>query len=168
MFCNQCGAEIPPGYAACPLCNPQVSPQASQPAPPAAGPFGAGAPMPPGSQPPGAYPPPPPGYPPPGYPPPGGYPPQPYYPAPPSTNGMAIASLVCGIIGACFCGIPAVLGLVFGFMALSQINATGGTQPGRGLAVAGITISIIDLVLVALYFIFYLVGIVSTLPELGG
>ncbi len=97
--------------------------------------------------PPGSYPPPPPGgYPPP--PPPGGgyYSPYPGgYPAPPEagTNGMAIASLVCSVLGWA-CGLGPILGIVFGFVALNQIKQSG--QSGRGLAMAGIIIGAVTIV----------------------
>jgi hypothetical protein len=72
------------------------------------------------------------------YPPPYGqpYPPSPYgaYPQPVGTNGLAIASLVLAF----FCSIA---GLVCGIIALNQINTSG--QRGRGLAIAGIVISIL-------------------------
>jgi hypothetical protein len=45
------------------------------------------------------------------------------------TNGLAIASFVCSF----FCGI---LGIIFGIIAISQINKTNGN--GKGLAIAGI------------------------------
>jgi hypothetical protein len=81
-----------------------------------------------------------------------GYPPQGYVQAPgpygayPSygarlsrkSNGLAIASLVCSIAG--FLVIPLVLGIVFGFIARSQIKNSNGTQGGKGLALAGIII----------------------------
>ena len=59
----------------------------------------------------------------------------PGYPAQHSqgTNGFAIASLIFGIIGG------AILGFIFGFIALSQTKRTG--QSGRGMAVAGIALS---------------------------
>lgn len=94
-----------------------------------------------------SYPPPPGGY---GYPPPPqpggyGYPPQgPGYPQQsPGTNGMAIASLVCSLLG-WICGVGPILGLVFGFIALNQIKQTG--QGGRGMALAGIIISVLVIV----------------------
>lgn len=59
-------------------------------------------------------------------------------------NGMAIASLVCSIVGLC-CGILAILGIIFGFVALNQIKQRG--QGGAQLAKAGIIIGIIALVL---------------------
>ena len=83
----------------------------------------------PGSGYPGAqgYPPP---YPAPGYPAPG-YPGQP--PARQGTNGFAIAALIFGIIGG------ALLGFIFGFVALSQIKKSG--QGGRGMAITGLVLS---------------------------
>jgi hypothetical protein len=36
--------------------------------------------------------------------------------------------------------IPAVLGIIFGFIARSQIRRSGGTQGGDGLAIAGIIV----------------------------
>jgi hypothetical protein len=75
-----------------------------------------------------------PGY---GYPPP--MPPGAYYGYPPiqapKTNGLAIASLVCGICGFVYL-VPAILGLIFGIVALRQIRREG--TEGKGMAVAGI------------------------------
>ena len=81
----------------------------------------------------------------------GAYPPQghgqtagpygyPSYAATPTrkTNGLAVASLVCSIAGLLL--IPLVLGIVFGFIARSQIKNSNGTQGGQGLALAGIII----------------------------
>jgi len=61
------------------------------------------------------------------------------YPNQPSTNGMAVAALVCSLAGL-LCGIGAILGIVFGFVARSQIRQSGGTQKGDGMALAGIII----------------------------
>lgn len=76
-----------------------------------------------------------PGYPGYGYPPPGM---QPYYYQgyqPRRTNGMAIAALVCGICGFIYL-IPAILGIVFGIIAVRQTKRDG--TDGRGMAIAGI------------------------------
>jgi len=83
------------------------------------------------SPPPGA--PIPPGY---GYPPPGTMPPY-YYPGYQvrRTNGLAIAALVCGICGFIYL-VPAILGIVFGSVALRQTKRDG--TDGRGMAIAGI------------------------------
>jgi len=65
------------------------------------------------------------------------------------TNGMAVASLVCacaGIIPFLF-GIPAILGVIFGFVARGQIRRTNGMQGGGGLALAGIIVGLSLIVL---------------------
>jgi hypothetical protein len=92
-----------------------------------------------------------------GYPYPGysnaGYPPQgSSWTAPPRTNGLAIASLICacaGIIPFLF-GLPSVLGIIFGFVARSQIRNARGAQNGAGLALAGI---IVGFSIVGLFFL---------------
>ncbi len=109
--------------------------------------------QPPGGQPPAGQPPPAPGPPPAagwGQPAPGQQwyqpPPQafasPYttpYPNAPTTNGLAVASLVCSL-GGLLCGVGAIVGVVLGFVARSQIKASGGRQQGDGMALAGIII----------------------------
>jgi hypothetical protein len=52
------------------------------------------------------------------------------------TSGFAIASLVLGLLV-----LPSPLGLIFGLIALSQIKKTQGNLKGRGIAIAGVTIS---------------------------
>ena len=62
-----------------------------------------------------------------------------YAPQAPGTNGMAIASLVCSLFGFLY-GITAILAIVFGFVARSQIKQR--PQSGKGLALAGIIVGI--------------------------
>ncbi|MFG2002598.1 DUF4190 domain-containing protein [Spirillospora sp. NPDC048911] len=57
-------------------------------------------------------------------------------PAGNSTNGLAIASLITGLLG-CF----GVLGLILGVISLKQIKERG--QKGRGLALGGIVLSVL-------------------------
>jgi hypothetical protein len=73
---------------------------------------------------------------------PGGYPQQygapvgyPYVPAQ-KTNGMAIASMVLGILWVYWIG--SILALVFGYIARNQIRERG--EGGAGMAVAGIVL----------------------------
>ena len=68
--------------------------------------------------------------------------------AQPKTNGFAIASLVCSCAGLFF--FPAVAGLIFGFVARSQITRANGLQKGSGLALAGIIVGFGWLALVVL------------------
>lgn len=68
-------------------------------------------------------------------------PPPPPYPQ--RTNGLAVASMVLGIVGVIlfvFFAIPSILALVFGLVALGQIGGSGGTQAGRGMAIAGVVL----------------------------
>ena len=53
-----------------------------------------------------------------------------------STNGMAIASMVLGILWIWWIG--SVLALIFGYVALNKIKQTG--QGGKGMAMAGIVL----------------------------
>lgn len=59
------------------------------------------------------------------------------------TNGLAIASLVLGILWIYWLG--SLLALIFGLVAKSQIDNSGGSQNGRGLAIAGIVLGIVGL-----------------------
>ena len=59
--------------------------------------------------------------------------------APAKTSGMAIASLICGILG-CF-GITAIVGLVLGFVSLLRISRSQGRLGGQGIAIAGLCAS---------------------------
>ncbi|MFD3504913.1 DUF4190 domain-containing protein [Streptomyces sp. NPDC058676] len=65
------------------------------------------------------------------------------------TNGLAIASLICGIIGLIFFNV--ILGptaIVLGAVGMRQAPAKGGA----GMAKAGIVLGIVDLVIFAALF----------------
>jgi Domain of unknown function (DUF4190) len=64
------------------------------------------------------------------------------------TNGFAVASLVCSCAGLFF--LPAIAGVVFGFIARAQIKRSSGGQKGNGLALAGIIVGFGWLALVVL------------------
>ena len=70
--------------------------------------------------------------------------PQPPFVARKSTNGFAIAALVCPLVA---CGIGSILGIVFGHVARSQIRKTG--EGGSRLALAGLIIGYASLALFA-------------------
>jgi hypothetical protein len=67
----------------------------------------------------------------------------------PQTSGLAVASLVLGLLG-CL-GITALAGLALGIAALAQINRSRGRLQGRGLAIGGICVSGIMLLLATLF-----------------
>ena len=64
--------------------------------------------------------------------------PQHGYPMRPPTNGMAVASMVLGIVWVYWIG--SILALIFGYIAKGQINQSGGRQTGKGMAIAGIVL----------------------------
>ncbi len=75
----------------------------------------------------------------------------------PPTSGLAIASLVCGILGLTTCllvpGIPAV---ICGHMALSQIDKSPAPVAGRGMALAGLItgyVAVVPMIAGLLFFV---------------
>ncbi|MDQ1602221.1 MAG: hypothetical protein QOE01_66 [Actinomycetota bacterium] len=78
-----------------------------------------------------------------------GYPPQPQ-----PTNGLAVASLVLGILWLFWLG--SLLAVIFGHIALSQIRRRG--EGGRGMAIAGLVLGYIG---VAFFLLFFVVGAIG-------
>jgi hypothetical protein len=78
-----------------------------------------------------------------------------------STNGLAIASLVLGIVW--IYGLGSILALVFGYIAKGQIDDGGGRQGGRGMAIAGIVLGWIGVAGIVLFLILGL----ALLPSWG-
>lgn len=95
--------------------------------------------------------------------------PPPVYPAS-QTNGMAIASLVLGIVSlACSHCITAIPGVIFGHIALKQIRESGGTQTGRGLAMAGLVTGYVSLgIVVAVVIVYAIIALVAVLTVAVG
>ena len=90
-------------------------------------------------------------------------------PTPLKTNGLAIASLVLGIVW--IYGIGAILALVFGYQAKRQIDASNGREGGRGLAIAGIVLGWVGIGVVLLFLLFGLAffsGASHATPVCGG
>ena len=69
-------------------------------------------------------------------------PPVAYAPAP-QTNGLAVASLIAGIVWMWWLG--SVAAVVFGHVALGQIARSGGRQTGRGMAIAGLVLGYVGI-----------------------
>lgn len=134
--------DVPPGW---PFSEPGTSGWAAGGYPPPAGPY----PPPPG----GPYPP----YPPPGYY--AGYPLYPPQVAPTRTSGLAIASLVLGILWLYWLG--SILALIFGYIAKGEIDRSGGAVGGRGLAIAGIVLGWVGVGILALILLVAILGAVA-------
>ena len=54
------------------------------------------------------------------------------------TNGLAVASLICGLLWMGWIG--SALAIVFGHIALGQIRRAGGRERGRAQAIAGLVL----------------------------
>ena len=88
------------------------------------------------------------------------------YQTPPANpnNGMAVASLVLGIvsypISVLYCAgvIPALLAVIFGFIARGKIKR-GETTVGGGMALAGIILGFVQLGLILLLICLFAIGI---------
>ena len=63
----------------------------------------------------------------------------------PKTSGLAIASLVCGILGICLI-VPSLFGGILGIIALIKINKSQGALKGMGFAIAGMVVSVLSIV----------------------
>jgi len=92
---------------------------------------------------------------------------------PAEANGLAVASLVCGILGVVFPFIPlipSILAIIFAGRGKRQIDSSGGLQTGRGLAVAGQVLGWVGiaLVLVAILGLVALVAVFSGGSVEGG
>lgn len=89
---------------------------------------------------------------------PGGYPA--YYPVAPPTSGLAIASMVCGILAIVTCYIHAIFGIpavICGHMALSAIRQAPLPMAGRGMAIAGLVTGYLGIVFSICTVIFFVV-----------
>lgn len=74
------------------------------------------------------------------------------------TNNKALISMILGICsyviaGNLLTGIPAI---IFGHMALREINASGGLQQGRGMAIAGLVLGYLATIGTALFCAFWI------------
>lgn len=81
------------------------------------------------------------------------------YPSPaPQTNGMAVASMVLGIVGlVTLCGcigfVLAVVALVLGIVSYGSIRNSHGRQSGSGMAIAGMVMGAVPIVLLVVVLI---------------
>lgn len=66
------------------------------------------------------------------------------------TSGLAIGSLVCGILAFVSAGLTGLPAVIMGHMSLSRIKSSAGALGGKGMAIAGLIMG---------YFGFCLIGI---------
>jgi hypothetical protein len=100
----------------------------------------------------------PPGSGPPSSSPPYGYPPMVIAQGPPA-SGLAVASLVLGIVGLlvgwCALGLPCIAAVILGHAGLSDTKS--GAKSGRGMAVAGLVMGYVALI--PALILFFLLGL---------
>ena len=75
------------------------------------------------------------------------------------TNGLAVASLACGLAQCVFRPVTAIPAIMFGHVALHQIKRTGGQ--GAGLALVGLILGSATVILIVV------VGLVMSLGMHG-
>ena len=63
-----------------------------------------------------------------------------------ANNQLAVGSIIASAVGL-LCGIGSIIGIVLGFVAKSQIKASGGAQGGDSLATAGIVLGFVGIAL---------------------
>jgi hypothetical protein len=88
----------------------------------------------------------------------------------PATSGMAVTSMVLGIVSMlvpCVGLVTGILAVIFGGAGLSQINRSRGRLSGKGMAVTGLVTGVITLSLYLTYVILVLAGTLAT-PHING
>ena len=86
--------------------------------------------------------------------------------AAPPTSGLAIASLICGILGLVTCmfllAIPAV---ICGHLALGRMNSPEVPVGGRGMAVAGVILGYLTILLSVAGILFFFFARATTISH---
>lgn len=73
---------------------------------------------------------------------------------PPRQSGLAIASLVTGILGIVFCGcfVLSITALVLGILGKNETRGPNGSKVGHGMAQAGFVLGIVGIVIGLAYW----------------
>ena len=78
-------------------------------------------------------------------------------PMTPKTSGLAIASLVCGLVWVY--GVTSILAIIFSVIAKKNIRESNGWVTGGGMATAGLVLGIVGVVGAVVVWIVIIVGI---------
>jgi uncharacterized membrane protein len=68
----------------------------------------------------------------------------------PKTDGLAVASMVLGIVWVYWIG--SILAIIFGAVAIHRINQSNGWRTGKGMAIAGLVLGLVGIA--SLIFVF--------------
>lgn len=88
-------------------------------------------------------------------------PPPPAQPAGQQNQGLAVASMITGILGlvfGCFGPIPGVAAVILGWIALSQIKQSPQTTGGKPLAIVGIVTGSLTILFYSALIIFWIMA----------
>jgi prepilin-type processing-associated H-X9-DG protein len=66
-------------------------------------------------------------------------------------SGMAVTSLVLGILGMFSCGLTAIFGLILGIIAVTKVKNSRGALTGFGIALAGLIVSAVALMMIPIF-----------------
>ena len=80
---------------------------------------------------------------------------------PPETSGKAVASLILGLLSFFF--VFAILAIVFGHIALSEIKKNAGRLQGRGMAIAGLVLGYLGIAVIPIILIIAAIAIPNLL-----
>lgn len=69
-------------------------------------------------------------------------------PQKPKASGLAIASLICGLLGFVTFGITGIAAVITGHMALSAIGKANGALAGRGMSIAGLVTGYLTILII--------------------
>ena len=89
-------------------------------------------------------------------------------PPEPKTNSLALASMIIGIVCIVIPFLPIIppaLAVIFGFIALSQINQTG--EEGKGMAIAGIVTGFVSILFTIIIGILIFVAASATVNTIN-
>jgi hypothetical protein len=83
--------------------------------------------------------------------------------AQPRNDGLAIASLICGIVGVVcfFVCLGVILGptaAIMGFVSRQRIASSGGMLAGGGMAMAGLILGVVGFVVSVIWFFFFIIA----------
>ncbi len=85
---------------------------------------------------------------------------QPQYAPSRNTNGLAIASLVCGVLGFSTCGVTSILAIIFGHISLGQIRRND--EDGRGLGIAGLVLGYVAVAIALIIIVIVVIAANTT------
>src|SRR5579864_5660355 len=93
------------------------------------------------------------------------YPAPPVPPMTPTTSGLAIVSLLCGLLFFIFPS--AVAAIIFGHVSRSDIRRSGGRKTGAGMALAGLILGYFGIALIAVILIIAAIAIPNFVRNKG-